>query len=219
MVSAKNSEYADNRETLTCDELQQIVDQAEGYQGAQVGLQVAGGVLAAAGGGLLLWHYLGHGAERPAGQVVLLSVVTGVVGLSSQGSVLHYDGSQWSAMTSGSKTKLLAVWGSSASSVFAVGLNGVINHFDGAKWSSQMSNTGLLAVGGTSATNTFAVGYQGRYLRYAVGQHGTVVHYDGLGWQGGNVGSPVYLYAVWGSGPKDLYVAGLDGVIMHRKLP
>ena len=84
MVSAKNQEHADNRDTLTYDELQQIVDQAEGYQGAQVGLLVAGGVLAAAGGGLLLWHYLGRGAERAKERVVVFPVISGSVGLAAR---------------------------------------------------------------------------------------------------------------------------------------
>ena len=45
------------------------------------------------------------------------------------GTILHYDGSAWSAMSSGATTWLNGVWGSSGSDVFAVGRNGAILHY------------------------------------------------------------------------------------------
>jgi hypothetical protein len=45
------------------------------------------------------------------------------------GTILHYDGSAWSAMSSSTKEELWGVWGSSSSNVFAVGEWGTILHY------------------------------------------------------------------------------------------
>ncbi len=58
LVASRNSAYMDGLETLTHDELNHIADQGEAYEKAQLGLVIGGGVLAAAGAGLLLWHLL-----------------------------------------------------------------------------------------------------------------------------------------------------------------
>jgi len=43
--------------------------------------------------------------------------------------IVHYDGSSWSKMSSGTSNPLWAVWGSSGNDVFAVGLDGTILHY------------------------------------------------------------------------------------------
>ncbi len=47
------------------------------------------------------------------------------------GIILHYSGSAWASMTSGTTEWLYGVWGSSGSDVSAVGENGTILHYDG----------------------------------------------------------------------------------------
>jgi photosystem II stability/assembly factor-like uncharacterized protein len=93
--------------------------------------------------------------------------------------LVHYDGSSWSTKSSGSSCPgtLYAIWGSSASNVFAVGggsgVPGVpgsgcssIVHFDGAKW--YEISTGikerLFGVWGFSPTDVWAVGDSGTIL-------------------------------------------------------
>ncbi|MCK4237364.1 MAG: hypothetical protein KAX38_09620 [Candidatus Krumholzibacteria bacterium] len=44
------------------------------------------------------------------------------------GTILHYDGSNWSLMNSPTTKDLYDVWGSSENDVFAMGLNGTILH-------------------------------------------------------------------------------------------
>jgi hypothetical protein len=45
-----------------------------------------------------------------------------VFAVGSQGTILHYDGSTWSTMASGTTSwELTAVWGASASDVYSVG--------------------------------------------------------------------------------------------------
>jgi hypothetical protein len=43
--------------------------------------------------------------------------------------IIHYDGTTWSSMTSGTTNALQHVWGSSGSDVFAVGWGGTILHY------------------------------------------------------------------------------------------
>jgi hypothetical protein len=51
-----------------------------------------------------------------------------VFAVGYDGTILHYDGSDWSSMTSGTSNWLEVVWGSSGSNVFAVGEGGTILH-------------------------------------------------------------------------------------------
>ena len=53
------------------------------------------------------------------------------------GTILHYEGTEWSDMTSGTTQGLYAVWGTSSSDVYAVGTYGVILHYDGTQWSEM----------------------------------------------------------------------------------
>ena len=54
-----------------------------------------------------------------------------VFAVGDSGTILHYDGSSWSAMSSGTSNSLSGVWGSGGSDVFAVGTAGTILHYDG----------------------------------------------------------------------------------------
>jgi len=86
------------------------------------------------------------------------------------------NGSGWHAMTSNSNSDLYAVWGSSASDVWAVGHGGTALHYDGTRWSAKSSGTAydITSIRGTSASNIFAItgGYSG----------GDLLHYDGTSW-------------------------------------
>jgi hypothetical protein len=58
--------------------------------------------------------------------------------VGSQGYILHYDGSGWTAVESGTTRTLTAVWGSSARDVWAVGELGTILQYDGSSWSTAV---------------------------------------------------------------------------------
>jgi hypothetical protein len=83
-----------------------------------------------------------------------------VFAVGELGTILHYDGTAWSTMSSGTTEQLYGVWGSSGSDVFAVGLHGSILHYDGTGWSAMSSGTGehLSRVWGSSGSDVFAVG-------------------------------------------------------------
>ena len=125
--------------------------------------------------------------------------------VGSHGSVYHYDGSDWHFSKLGADARFLAVWGSSARDVYAAGERGVCFHFDGSEWSElDMGNTtyfNIQDIWGSSADNV-----------YLVGTDGTVKRYDGQLWEQLDPFTDIHwngtYYAVWGSGPDDVYVGG-----------
>ena len=76
------------------------------------------------------------------------------------GAIWFYNGSTWSAQSSGVSTPLEAVFGIDAAHVWAVGDSGTILFWDGATWATQASplSTSLLALWGTDASHIWAVG-------------------------------------------------------------
>lgn len=61
MVKSKADEYADGvAQNMTYTELEEIRDAGERFEKVEIATLVVGGVAMAAGGGLLLWHYLGR---------------------------------------------------------------------------------------------------------------------------------------------------------------
>ena len=142
-------------------------------------------------------------------------IVRGVWGSSAndvfsvgyEGTILHYDGTSWNAMTSGTGYSLDAVWGSSANDVFAVGGGGTILHYDGTSWNAMTSGTttDLYGVWGNSAGDVFAVG-----------RSGTILHYDGTSWNNMESGTTASLCGVWGSSSNDVFAVGFNGPILGR---
>ena len=127
------------------------------------------------------------------------------VGGSVPGTILHYDGTSWSAQTNASDS-LFGVWGTSGSNVFAVGYAGAIRHYNGTSWSSQSSGTSnwLFGVWGTNGSDVFAVG-----------SAGTILHYNGSTWSAQASGTTEGLRGVWGSSVSDVFAVGSGGTILH----
>jgi hypothetical protein len=133
-----------------------------------------------------------------------------VFAVGEGGTILHYDGSTWSSMTSSVATEFLyGTWGSSSSDIFAVGDDGTILHYDCSTWSLMTSGTAinLRDVWGTSSTDVFAVGGDS--------SNGTVLHYDGSAWTPMDSGIDRRLSDVWGSSSSDVFAVGSTGNIVH----
>jgi hypothetical protein len=161
------------------------------------------------------------------------------------GSILRYDGTNWSSESSGTGATLYGVWGVGGGVLFAVGTGGTILRRDGGVWSPETSGTSAILgdAWGSSATDVFAVGVGGTILHYdglgwtsqasgtsvtlygvwgsapndvwAFGQAGTILHYDGNGWSQDTSGTTSHLTDAWGSGPSDVYAVGFEGTILH----
>jgi hypothetical protein len=133
-----------------------------------------------------------------------------VFAVGYSGQIIHYDGSIWSKMNSGTTDRLTGVWGSSDSDVFAVGYavgqGGIILHYDGSAWSVISSETthNLSGAWGSSGSDVFAVG-----------SFGTILHYDGNAWSEMSSGTTNSPSEVWGSSGSDVFVVGSNGTILH----
>ena len=195
-----------------------------------------------------LWGSKLGRAGIAASAVILVAVIVLVVGRTQHQAtlnILHYDGTDWSQMSGNSKRDLNAVWGSSASDVFAVGEVGTILHYNGSTWDRMSSATGksLNSIWGSSSSDIFAVGNTGTILRYdgnswkhmqsgtqndlygiwgsssfdvfTIGRKGTILHYDGNVWNEMSSGTEEWLRGVWGNSSSDVFTVGSEGVILH----
>lgn len=130
-------------------------------------------------------------------------------GLFSTGTILRYDGSQWSEVLSAETTSFSAVWASAPNDVFAVGSSNdvaAIYHFDGSAWSrmSVPQSGPLLAVAGSSASDVYAVGV------------GTILHYDGLQWREVYSGAE-RLAGVWTAPEGEAFAVGSGGTVLRGR--
>jgi hypothetical protein len=159
------------------------------------------------------------------------------------GHVAHYDGTMWDEPTIGTTT-FNAVWGTSASDVYAVGGQStdvsVVQHYDGTTWSPVASSgMGLFAVWGTGG-EVFAAGTSiihstgGAFTTMpspaivahglwgssttdvdVVGDNGTILHWDGVTWVKVTNASSVALASVAGSSAAEVFAVGEGGTILR----
>jgi cysteine-rich repeat protein len=141
--------------------------------------------------------------------------------VGKNGAVEHFDGGTWSTSDAGVSVQLNAVWAVSPRDVFIAGrteqladggATSVVLRGDGTTWVRQniprdivgdaVRITGLWA---SSANDVFATAT------------GAVFHFNGSSWSlmtlPPSVAGTLELYAVWGSGPADVYAAG--EVLIH----
>jgi hypothetical protein len=83
---------------------------------------------------------------------------TAIWAVGDAGTVLFYDGSDWTQTTIPTARNLRAVWGFAADDVWVAG-NGAIFHWDGAAWTEYDGACGLVAIWGASSNDVWAAGY------------------------------------------------------------
>ncbi len=107
-------------------------------------------------------------ANPPQLNAVWGSSASNVYAVGVDGTILHYNGSSWSAMSSGTAEDLNDVWGSGPGNIFAVGNSGIIVRYNGQAWSNMSSGTteDLNAIWGSSSSNVLAFGRNGTIIRY-----------------------------------------------------
>ena len=94
------------------------------------------------------------------------SAVDEVWAVGDQGTILHGNGTSWTAKPSGTMQLLWSTWGSTVNDVWAVGGQGTIGHWDGTRWTAQASGTPepLYGVWGSAGNDVWAVGSKGTIL-------------------------------------------------------
>ncbi len=87
--------------------------------------------------------------------------------------IYHYTTSGWSPATLPAGTgSISAIWGASATRVFATDTDGAVLHFDGTHWTSvSTGTTALWGLWGRTDQDVFVVGSDSRFF-----------HWDGLDW-------------------------------------
>lgn len=123
------------------------------------------------------------------------------------GRIYRYDGEQWSLHYDlHLDLTILGMWGSSPTSIYAVGDEGLVLHFNGLSWQRMPSGTK------SALYNLWAWDDQ-RML--APGDFGLVLRYNGTDWADFNIGSENFLYDIWGNSLDNIYAVGLSGTLAH----
>lgn len=120
----------------------------------------------------------------------------------------------FSLQTTATQAALESVWGSAADDVWVVGEGQTVLHFDGKGWKTAATlgvpTSFLFSVYGFAADDIYAVG------RVDDNGGAAAYHWSGASWFPVSLdGQYPTLFAVWGSGPNDLFAVGVGGVILH----
>ncbi|HET9930877.1 MAG TPA: hypothetical protein VFQ35_09330 [Polyangiaceae bacterium] len=127
------------------------------------------------------------------------------------GTLLHWDGSTWTEVPSGTQSALRALSGTSAKDVWAAGLDGVLLHFDGSSWSStQKSGAPWSPATGPNERPIYTV-FAAPNALWAGGSG--IRSFDGAKWSEPHHGSHLPTMSVWGSDAKNLWAVGLQGTV------
>ncbi len=127
------------------------------------------------------------------------------------GKMLHYTGSEWEKMVTGTEQTLWAMWGFGTDDIFAVGEAATIVHYDGEKWSPMKAygneDTVFRDVWGTAPDDV--------YVTAQIEDFGYLLHYDGTSWKIALAGTSVNLRHVHGSGDHNVFAVGQQGTIVR----
>lgn len=147
--------------------------------------------------------------EPPARRITLRGIwgasPSALVAVGDSGTVLVYNGAQWSTRPSGTTATLTDVWGTSATDFYATTSDGRVLRF-GATSVSPVAGVQapgqLNGIWGSSSSNV-----------YAVGDGGLVYRFNGSAWSRVRIPTRATLYTVWGSSASEVYVAGAAGAL------
>lgn len=132
-----------------------------------------------------------------------------VFAVGSQGAMARWDGASWSAQPKLTTEELYAVHGTGPAQVFAVGTRGVVLRYDGKAWMTVPAPVPeTLRALWLTASDGWAVG--------GTSTAGVLVRFDGSrGWTPWPKRFGKQLAAVWGSGPRDVWAGGDEGLLIH----
>ena len=127
------------------------------------------------------------------------------------GKMLHFTGSQWEKMVTGTDKTLLAMWGFATDDIYAVGEAATLVHYDGEKWSPMKAygneDTVFMDVWGSATDDV--------YVTAQIEGVGYLLHYDGASWKIALAGTAVNLRHVHGTGDNNVFAVGQQGTIVR----
>lgn len=136
-------------------------------------------------------------------------VINSINGGASGGDIYRYDGTNWTLSASGASfgTRFLAVQGTAADNLMAVGTNGVIVRWNGTTWTAMTSGT-------TQALR--GIWIENATTAYAVGDAGTALRWNGTAWAALTTNSTKRLNGVWSSGLNAVMVGDGGEVLRYN---
>lgn len=166
--------------------------------------------------------------------------------VGDEGLALHWDGTRWQRMITGTKSALYSIWGYDADHVLAVGDFGLVLRWNGTSWAEFYAGTDnfLFDVWGRSLTDIYIVGLSGTLshfdgqrwtpmpvrargdltaiqgtaggLIHAVGTQGAALYFDGDAWRNEATPATSGLRTLHITHRGEVYAAGNNGVILQR---
>lgn len=123
--------------------------------------------------------------------------------VGDRGTAVHFDGTTWSPVDTGTTARLTDVWGAEENEYWAVGDGGTMLRWTGAAWTSVPSGTtsDIKAVWGSGANDVWAVADE------------TAHHWDGSAWSTHDIGER--FIDVWGSGANDVWFLSMSRPLRH----
>jgi uncharacterized protein YjdB len=125
-----------------------------------------------------------------------------VIAVGGNGAVVRFDGTAWTPVTFPSTANLLAVWGTSANSMYAAGQG--VYHWDGSAWSLMPGSPEASGIWGASDRDI-----------YTVTGNGNIRRYDGTVWNAVTSPTTANLHGIWGTASGDVYAVGDSGTILR----
>jgi hypothetical protein len=175
------------------------------------------------------WTVLGDSSNLPAASLLSIWMSSTddvfIVGADDGTGpvVLHYDGTAWSRLATGTTGDLWWVWSAPGSDlVWVSGAGGRMLTYarSTGAWSEEViTNPGykLFGTWGTSDTNIWSVGGDTDFGAL----DGMILHYDGVAWTEFATSPPDDVYTktstfkVWGAAHDDVWVVGTRALLMH----
>jgi len=160
-------------------------------------------------GSVLRWTPVHQGVSGNNLTSVWQDSADDVFAVGLNGTVLHYDGTTWSALALNQPTyQLRAVYGTSKNDVWMVGDGGITVHYNGSTFTTVATGgtTNLKGVWESSPTNVYAVGSTG-------GQMVVFQSTNGTSWTAITAphGIADTLRGVWGADASHIFVVGDNG--------
>lgn len=182
--------------------------------------------------GSVLYHYDGNGIALTYRVYYLShSAIHSAWGTSSNdmyfvgdsGTILHFDGTNWTKMVTPSIKELNSIWGTADNNIYAAGYNistgeTEVLHYDGSSWSKDVLSTSGIAQN-WGINWVYASDSAGHETVAASGW--TVFRRTDQGpWRSdsgmvpNNIGGNIWM-GIYGNGSNDLLGAGDGGMVMH----
>ena len=123
----------------------------------------------------------------------------------AEGTILHFDGKQWTQMDSGGRWTLKRMWGSAPDNLYGVCTDGKILRYDGTVWKPEDTENfpPMSAIWGRGSDDIFVGCRLGKIGRW-----------NGSQWKFMSSGTNTDVAALWGN-EECMYAVGFDGLVLR----